>query len=132
MKNDEAQLIFLNSIEENTVKTAEAIGLLIEKHESLIKEIGEQTKQLLPKPFPAFPVQKPVDLTTVSESVQSLHNVIVMSTNKISTELSKVAQGYDRVVDELKRIERPRKWKMEIDRNFKTREVQGVVMVAVD
>ena len=125
----EAALVFLDEIEKNTVKAAESAAALLSLPETLTRAIESQTERLLPKPYP---VTLPTNFAPVIESLQGIQNTIVMSTNRISTELSKVAQGYERVVEELKRIERPRKWKMEIDRNYTTREVQGVVLVADD
>jgi hypothetical protein len=127
MKTDEAQVIFLNEIEKNTVKAADAIAALLTMPETLVKALENQTERLLPKPYPET---KAVDLTPVVNATLSLANTIQQSSNKSDTFLARQVESLletnRAIIAQLENLNKPKKWNFNIDRNFTTGRIQSV------
>jgi hypothetical protein len=128
MKNEQAQIIFLNEIEKNTVKAADAIAALMTMPETLVKAIESQTASLLPKPYPEA---KAVDLTPVVNATLSVANTIQQSGNKSDTLLARQVESLIEtnraIIAQLEEVNKPKKWSFKIDRNFTTGKIQDVI-----
>jgi hypothetical protein len=128
MKPEQAQIIFLNEIEKNTVKAADAIAALMTMPETLVKAIESQTASLLPKPYPEA---KAVDLTPVVNATLSLANTIQQSGNKSDTLLARQVESLIEtnraIIAQLEEVNKPKKWSFKIDRNFTTGKIQDVI-----
>jgi hypothetical protein len=133
MKNEQAQIIFLNEIEKNTVKAADAIAALLAMPETLVKAIEGQTARLLPPPYPEA---KTIDLAPVVNATLSLANTIQQSGNKSDTLLARQVESLIEInraiIAQLEDLKKPKKWKFEIDRNFTTNRIQGVTAEVVE
>ena len=129
----EATLVFLNEIEKNTVKAAEAPAMLASMTETLTKAIESQTGRLLPQPYP---VAQPVDLTPVVNATLAVANQVLQSTNKSDTvllrQLDSLMELHRAIIAQLEKLNSPKEWKFEIDRNFQTGRIQGVTAKIVE
>jgi hypothetical protein len=127
MKREDAQIIFLNEIEKNTVKAADAIAALLAMPETLVKAIEGQTARLLPQPYPEA---KAIDLTPIVNATLSLANTIQQSGNKSNTLITRQSESIIElnraIIAQLEDIKKPKKWKFNIDRNFKTGRIQSI------
>jgi hypothetical protein len=127
MKNEQAQIIFLNEIEKNTTKAADAIAALLAMPETLVKAIERQTASLLPIPHTEA---KAIDLAPVVNATLSLANTIQQSGNKnnslITRQSESIIELNRAIIAQLEDLKKPKKWKFEIDRNFKTGRIQSV------
>ena len=135
MKSDEAQLIFLNEIEINTVKAVEAINALIEKNAALLAAIEAQTERLIPKPFPEIK-QTSIDLEPVVNATMAVSNTILKSQNKsdtvLASQISLLVESNRAIIAQLETLNKPKKWEFKIDRNFKTGLIQAVTAEVVN
>ena len=133
MKPEQAQIIFLNEIEKNTVKAADAIAALMTMPETLVKAIESQTASLLPQPYPEA---KAIDLTPMVNATLSLANTIQQSGNKSDTVISRqaeyVVETNHAIIAQLDKMNKPKKWKFNIDRNFQTGRIQGVTAEIIE
>jgi hypothetical protein len=129
----EATLVFLNEIEKNTVKAADAAAALLTMPETLIKAIESQTASLLPQPYPEA---KAIDLTPVVNATLSLANTIQQSGNKSDTLLARQVESLIEtnraIIAQLEDLKKPKKWKFNIDRNFTTNRIQSVIAEVVE
>jgi hypothetical protein len=123
-----AQLVFLNEIEKNTTKSADAVSFLKAMPEILVKAIDRQTLELSPRPLPDT---KPLDFSPIIESSLNVSNTILKYGDKIESKISgqtKIfSDSLNTVVVELNKISKPKKWKFTIDRNFTTGKIQEVI-----
>ena len=120
-----AQLIFLDSIERNQAEVARALQSQPEAIRELVASSTADLRQALlavvaaigkiPQPPRAEP------LMPVLEALAAVGNVIIMQTNKLMAEMDKQA---GRLIPQ---PVAPKKWKFEIDRNFKTGKIQEVI-----
>jgi hypothetical protein len=128
MKSEQAQIIFLNEIEKNTVKAADAIAALMTMPETLVKAIESQTAALTPRPPPDA---KPIDLAPVINATLSLANTIQISGNKSDTimvqKIESLIETNRAIIAQLDTLNKPKKWKFNIDRNFTTGKIQDVI-----
>jgi hypothetical protein len=133
MKNEQAQIIFLNEIEKNTTKAADAIAALLAMPETLVKAIESQTASLLPQPYPEV---KPIDLTPVVNATLSLANTIQQCGNKSDTFIARQVEALIEtnraIIAQLEDLKKPKEWKFEIDRNFQTQRIQSVTARVVE
>ena len=132
-KPEEASLIFLNEIEKNTVRAAEAPAMLTAMTETLTKALESQTERLLPQPYP---VAQTLDLTPVVNATLAVANQVLQSTNKSDTvllrQLDALMELHRAIIAQLEKLNAPREWAFEIDRNFKTNLIQGVTVKVKD
>ena len=123
----EATLVFLNEIEKNTVKAADAAAALLTMPETLVKAIERQTVELTPRPPPEA---KPIDLAPVVNATLSLANTIQLSGNKSDTimvqKVESLIETNRAIIAQLETLNKPKEWKFEIDRNFQTGKIQEV------
>jgi hypothetical protein len=133
MKNEQAQIIFLNEIEKNTTKAADAIAALLAMPETLVKAIERQTASLLPIPHTE---SKAIDLAPVVNATLSLANTIQQSGNKsdtlIARQIEALIETNRAIIAQLEDLKKPKKWKFDIDRNFTTNRIQGVTAEVVE
>jgi hypothetical protein len=129
----EATLVFLNEIEKNTVKAADAAAALLTMPETLVKALEMQTSSLLPQPYPEA---KAIDLTPVVNATLSLANTIQQSGNKSDTLLGRQVESLIEtnraIIAQLEILNKPKKWKFEIDRNYTTQRIQSIIAKEID
>jgi hypothetical protein len=129
----EATLVFLNEIEKNTVKAADAAAALLTMPETLVKALEMQTSSLLPQPYPEA---KAIDLTPVVNATLSLANTIQQSGNKSDTLLARQVESLIEtnraIIAQLEILNKLKKWKFEIDRNYTTQRIQSIIAKEID
>lgn len=121
-----AQLIFLDAIERRQSDLADALRGQPETLKAIMEAVAEAIVKALQanadsvgKAVAGLPVPKvPESLGPVVEALGAVANGQVMAAN--------------RVVNELNRLSRPKKWKFNIDRNFQTGRIQEVTAEAVE
>lgn len=132
MKNEDAQIIFLNEIEKNTTAAADATTSLVKElsvlTDAFVKAIEKQTMALAPKDYPE---PKPIDLSAVVNSTLSVANTVLQSGNKSNTilvrQVESLLESNRAIIAQLETLNKPKKWKFNIDRNFTTGLIQGVI-----
>jgi len=127
-----AQLIFLDSIERNQAEAAKALQGQPEAIKAAIDAAAAEIRLAVAAvvdaigriPQPAQPMP-PEPLAPVVAALAGLGNVVTMQANKVITEVTRQA-------DKLAQPAKPKKWKFNIDRNFKTGRIQEVTAEVVE
>lgn len=122
-----AHLVFLNEIEKNTTKAADATVSLLTMPDMIVNALERQTIALAPKSIPDPP---PLDLSPVVESSLNMSNTVLTSGNKIENKISEQTKVFTEslhtVVGELTKMNEPKKWRFTVDRNFTTGKIQSI------
>jgi hypothetical protein len=137
-----AGLVFLDAIEKNQTRMIEVIQSVPREIPSALKEASDAFSSSMSKVLEDIKMlsnenekepddMKPI-MESVRESVSALSNTIVVSLNKVSTEISRQTERVIKSNDEIIAVlTKPKKWKMTPDRNYQTKLIQEVIIEQV-
>lgn len=136
---EKAQLLFLDAIERRQGKMAEAIDACQEELKAAldaavngivtaIRASSQATVAAMPKP--SKPTE--IDMQPLVEKLVALNNSQAVLFDKLISEIKvqteRTIQSHSELLDA---INKPKKWKFNIDRNHSTKLIQDIIVEAV-